>query len=154
MAKRTGWRCLLVTLFLLCALVVLRPVLAESYSIDWHTIDGGGGTSTSGMYGVSGAIGQPDAGIPMTNGQYSVKGGFWVLPVAVQVAGGPTLSIASAATGFATVFWTPVTNSFVLQESLSLLTTNWINSPSGATNPVTVPVSGSVKYYRLQEIQP
>ena len=26
----------------------------QSYSIDWHTIDGGGGTSTGGVYSVSG----------------------------------------------------------------------------------------------------
>jgi len=30
-----------------------------------------------------------DAGGPMTNGQYSVAGGFWVLPTAVQVTGAP-----------------------------------------------------------------
>jgi hypothetical protein len=32
------------------------------YSIDWSTIDGGGGTSTGGVYSVTGTIGQPDAG--------------------------------------------------------------------------------------------
>ena len=31
--------------------------LAQSYSIDWFTIDGGGGTSTGGVYSVSGTIG-------------------------------------------------------------------------------------------------
>jgi hypothetical protein len=29
--------------------------------LDWFTIDGGGGTSTGGVYAVSGTIGQPDA---------------------------------------------------------------------------------------------
>ena len=38
--------------------------LAQTYSIDWYTIDGGGGTSTGGVYSVSGTIGQPDAGRP------------------------------------------------------------------------------------------
>ena len=51
---------------------------AQSYSIDWFTIDGGGGTSTGGVYSVTGTIGQPDAGGPMTNGSYSVTGGFWL----------------------------------------------------------------------------
>ena len=32
------------------------------YSINWYTIDGGGGTSTEGAHMVSGTIGQPDAG--------------------------------------------------------------------------------------------
>ena len=37
--------------------------LGQNYSIDWFTIDGGGGTSTGGVYAVSGTIGQPDAGL-------------------------------------------------------------------------------------------
>ena len=41
---------------------------AQSYSIDWFTIDGGGGTSTGGVFAVSGTLGQPDAGkINQTN---------------------------------------------------------------------------------------
>ena len=119
------------------------------YSVDWSTIDGGGGTSTNGQYSVTGTIGQPDAGGPMTNGQYSVTGGFWVLPQAVQTEGAPTLTIAKGAPGFATVSWTPNTPGFVLQENLNLGTTNWVNSPSGATNPVVVPASLPVKFYRL-----
>src|SRR6185503_20124544 len=107
---------------------------AQSYSIDWHTIDGGGGTSTGGIYSVSGTIGQPDAGGPITNGQYSVTGGFWTLPTAIQVIGAPTLTIASAALRQATISWTPNTPGFVLQETLSLSPTNWVNSVSGVTN--------------------
>ena len=41
------------------------PANAQSgggYDLSWHTIDGGGGTSTGGVYSVSGTIGQPDAG--------------------------------------------------------------------------------------------
>ncbi|MFN3409754.1 MAG: hypothetical protein ACK45B_12210, partial [Limisphaerales bacterium] len=38
------------------------------YSIPWQTIDGGGGTSTGGVYRVTGTIGQPDASGPMTSG--------------------------------------------------------------------------------------
>jgi hypothetical protein len=49
---------------------------AQSYSIDWFTIDGGGGASTGGVYSVSGTIGQPDAGV-MSGGHYSLAGGFW-----------------------------------------------------------------------------
>ena len=40
---------------LLIAFLLLPPIaaLAQSYSIDWFTIDGGGGTSTGGVYSVS-----------------------------------------------------------------------------------------------------
>lgn len=43
------------------AMLFTSAALAQSYSIDWFTIDGGGGTSTGGVYSVSGTIGQPDA---------------------------------------------------------------------------------------------
>lgn len=121
------------------------------YSIDWFTVDGGGGTSTGGVYSLTGTIGQPDAGVPMTstNGQYSVIGGFWALPTAVQVPGGPKLSIVPAAPGLATISWTPGSPGFVLQESLGLSPTNWVNSPSGVTNPIVVPATLPAKYYRL-----
>jgi len=132
-------------------------VAVAQYSIDWHTIDGGGGTSTNGQYSVSGTIGQPDAGGPMTNGPvtgtnyYSVTGGFWALPQAVQVEGAPTLTIVPATPGNATVSWTPNTPGFVLQETLSLSPTNWVNSPSGSTNPIVVPATVPTKFYRLHK---
>jgi hypothetical protein len=49
-------------------LLVAAAARAQSYSMDWSTIDGGGDTSTGGVYSVSGTVGQPDAGGPMTNG--------------------------------------------------------------------------------------
>ena len=36
---------------------------AAQPEITWQTLDGGGGTSTGGVYAVSGTIGQPDAGV-------------------------------------------------------------------------------------------
>jgi hypothetical protein len=134
---------------LACIILTLSSTAFAQYRIDWHTIDGGGGTSTGGVYSVSGTIGQPDAGGPLTNGQYSVTGGFWALPTAVQVTGAPTLTIVPAAPGQATISWAPATPGFVLQESLSLSPANWTNAPSGATNPITVPAGLPVKFYRL-----
>src|SRR6185503_17568854 len=72
--------------FLLC-----RSADAQQYTIAWFTIDGGGGTSTGGVFSVSGTIGQPDAGGPMTGGNYSLTGGFWALPGVIQMPDGPTL---------------------------------------------------------------
>ncbi len=125
--------------------------LGQSYSIDWHTIDGGGGTSTGGVYSVSGTIGQPDAGPTMTNGQYSVTGGFWALPTLVQTTNAPTLTIVPATAGNATISWTPPTPGFVLQETWALSPANWTNSPSLATNPINVSVTLPTKFYRLSK---
>ena len=132
-------------------LIFTATVHAQSFALDWFKIAGGGGTSTGGVFSVSGTIGQPDAGARMTNGQYSVTGGFWALPVAVQMEGVPTLTIVPAAPGLAAISWAPNTAGFVLQESPSLSAPAWINSPSGATNPISVPATLPVKFYRLRK---
>ena len=124
------------------------PAFAQ-YAIPWHTIDGGGSTSTGGVYTVSGTIGQADAGGPMTNGVYSLTGGFWALPQAVQTPGTPALTITPASPGFALISWTPTTGTnWVLQEALNL-TGAWTNALTGWTNPVTVPATLPRKFYRL-----
>lgn len=132
-------------------LLFASGAIAQTFNIDWFKIAGGGGASTGGVYSMSGTIGQPDAGAPMTSGQYSVTGGFWALPVAVQVVGGPTLTIVSAAPGLAAISWAPNTAGYVLQESSSLSAAAWTNSLSGATNPISVPATLPVKFYRLRK---
>src|ERR1039458_1945409 len=77
---------------IVCAVSFAWNATAQSYSIDWYKIAGGGGTSTGGTYQVSGTIGQPDAGGAMTGGSYSLTGGFWSL-YAVQTPGAPLLTI-------------------------------------------------------------
>ena len=86
----------------------------------------------------------------MTNGQYSLTGGFWALPTAVQTEGAPTLLIAKGAPGFANISWTSATGTnWVLQERFSLNSGSWSNSPSGSTNPIIVPATVPTKFYRL-----
>ena len=47
-----------------------------NYTLDWSTIDGGGGTSSNGSLSLSGTLGQPDSGI-VSGGAYTLAGGFW-----------------------------------------------------------------------------
>jgi hypothetical protein len=143
-----SWRLKLGASLVLGCWCLVLSALAQ-YAIPWHTIDGGGGTSTGGVYSVSGTIGQPDAGVTMTNGQYSVTGGFWALPTVIQTEGAPALLITKGAPGFASISWTSPSTNWVLQETLSLTPANWTNSPSGATNPVVVPATVPTKFYRL-----
>jgi hypothetical protein len=117
--------------------------------MDWFKIADGGGASTNGGRLLFGTAGQPDAGGPLTNSQFSLVGGFWALPVAVQIPGAPTLTIVPAAPGFATVSWTPATPGFHLQVSDTLNPPAWTNAPGGAVNPVTVPATLPTKFYRL-----
>lgn len=52
-----------------------RP--ADTYTLNWYTIDGGGTMNASGgPYMLSGTIGQPDAGT-MNSASYKLNGGFW-----------------------------------------------------------------------------
>jgi hypothetical protein len=54
------------TAILLCSLLLAGAALAsseQSYALPWWTVDGGGGTfSTGGGYSLGGSVGQPDAG--------------------------------------------------------------------------------------------
>ncbi len=122
---------------------------AQPYSLNWFTVDGGGHTSTGGVYAISGTVGQFDVGPRLTNGVYTVIGGFWVLPAAIQTPGAPVLHIVAAGPNQATISWSPVSPGVVLQETTSLSPTNWVNSPSGAMQPVTVSAVGPMKFYRL-----
>lgn len=61
------------------ALLVATTASAQNYTIDWHTTDGGGGTSTGGLFSLNGTIGQPDAG-SISGGGFSLIGGFWSNP--------------------------------------------------------------------------
>jgi hypothetical protein len=135
----------------LFALVVSAS--AQSYSIDWYTTDGGGGTSTGGVYSVSGTIGQPDASGAMTGGNYSMTGGFWSL-FAVQTAGAPGLNIKLTTTNTAMVYWLSPSTGYNLQVNTNLATANWVPPTESVTDNSTIkyiivnPPSGN-RFYRL-----
>ncbi len=56
---------------------VAAPALAQPYQIDWWNAGGGGGTSSDGLFSVSGSTGQLSSTTPMSGGIYSVSGGYW-----------------------------------------------------------------------------
>ena len=124
--------------------LLLIPAIgfAQQYSIDWFTIDGGGGTSTGGVYSVSGTIGQPDANAtPMTGGNFSLTGGFWSLLSVVPTPGAPLLSITLTTTNTALVSWPSPSTGFNLQVNTnSVASVNWSNAPG------TIQDNGTIKY--------
>ncbi len=70
------------TLKVLLALSVVSigTTFAQDYTIDWHTIDGGGEMfSTGDDFELGGTMGQADAG-PMSGDDYVLTGGFWATP--------------------------------------------------------------------------
>ena len=145
----------------LCAslpvLLLLRATsIAQSYSIDWFTVDGGGGTSTGGVYSISGTIGQPDAG-HMSSGNYGLDGGFWGIIAPVQTPGAPLLTITRTATNRVAISWPSPSSGFVLQQNTNGLgTANWSNAPGtvlddGTTRTVIVSPPAGNRFYRLKK---
>ncbi len=142
-------------LVLLFALLIPVISFAQQYSIDWYKVSGGGGTSTGGTYQVSGTIGQPDAGVAMTGGSYSLTGGFWALISVVQTPGVPNLIITFVGPNSVVVSW-PNTGSYTLQQNFNLATGSWTTSSysvttSNGTNSVTItPPTGNL-FFRLKQ---
>jgi len=121
-------------LVLLAALISqCSKVHAQSYSIGWYKVAGGGGTSTGNVYSVSGTIGQHDAGGPMTGGNYSLTGGFWAL-FAVQTSGAPKLFITRSGNN-AILYWSANAADYVLEYKNSLAI------PDGWTLVLPAPVT-------------
>jgi hypothetical protein len=124
------------------------------YSIEWHTIDGGGGTSTGGVYSVSATIGQPDAGAVMSGGNYTLQGGFWAIQ-AVQTPGAPLLSITRTTTNTVAVSWPSPSTGWTLQQNTnSISSVNWSNAPgtildNGTTKTLIVNPPTGNRFYRL-----
>jgi hypothetical protein len=120
---------------------------AQTYKIDWYTVDGGGGTSSGGAYTLSGTIGQPDAGT-LAGGNYLLEGGFWGGAFAVQQVGSPTLFINRVGANVQ-LNWDPNTPGFVLEQSLSLSPPAW-SAVAGGANGAVLPATGPTKFYRLR----
>ena len=140
-------------LILLFSLLLPAVGFAQSYSIDWYKIAGGGGTSTNEQYSVSGTIGQPDASGALTGGNYSVTGGFWSLIQVVQTAGAPNLTVTHSDTSVI-VSW-PNTGSYTLHQNSNLANgSGWTTSgysitTANGTNSITItPPTGNL-FFRL-----
>ena len=131
----------------------LFPASAQ-YSIDWFSIDGGGGTSTGGVYSVSGTIGQNDASVaPMTGGEFSLTGGFWSLYI-VPTTGAPALNIRFSSPTVAQIYWPSPSTGWDLQSNNDLSTTNWVAvgenvSDDGTNKFISINAPAGTRFYRL-----
>lgn len=114
--------------------ILIGPLLlavqcqAQSYSIDWFTIGGGGGAlnSAGGTFTASGTIGQPNAGV-MSGGNFTLAGGFWP---GVESSPGCLLTgigIERLGNGRVRVSWPLPGCGYVLYHSTSL--ENWTTLP-------------------------
>ncbi|MDA0767877.1 MAG: hypothetical protein O3A92_13775, partial [Verrucomicrobia bacterium] len=106
--------------FIPCLASAGEPIPAD-FTINWFSIDGGGGTSSSagGEFSVSGTVGQTD---PATaaSGPFSLQGGFWGLYGVIQTPGAPLLTIERLPNGDLRVAWPLPAPGWVLDESATL----------------------------------
>jgi hypothetical protein len=123
-------------------------------SVDWLTVDGGGGTSTGHVYSVSGTIGQSDAST-LRGGSFALQGGFWGAIAAVQTPGAPLLSIIHTTTNSVVVSWPSPSTGWILQQNTNSVTSlNWSNVVGGILDEgmsrtfIMNPPVGN-RYYRL-----
>jgi hypothetical protein len=134
-------------------LTVFGSSVRGQYSIDWSAIAGGGGTSTGGVYSVSGTIGQPDAGVAMKGGAYSLTGGFWSLISMTQTTFAPKLYISHSGDNM-TLYWQAVSGWALGQKNSLAPSVNWSSSSAvttaNGTNYLTIPNSPGAMFYRLQ----
>jgi hypothetical protein len=138
------------------AIGLLLALAAQGqYAIDWQTMDGGGGTSTGGVYEISGTIGQPDAGASQQGGDVALQGGFWALIGVMQTEGAPELRIANNLDGTATLSWTMAgSDGFQLQVATVLIDPDWDDVPTapavvGSDYHVIVALTADKRTYRL-----
>lgn len=127
---------------------------AQSYSIDWDVIAGGGGTATGSVYSVSSTIGEQVAGGSLTGGGYSVASGFWAL-YAVATPSAPVVTIFLSDTNTVVVAWPASSSSWTLQQNTNLLSGAWlsisntVSAVSGQNQVIFAPSIGN-QFYRLQ----
>ena len=134
---------------LLALLAGLLPALAPPYTIDWWTVDGGGGDGSGGAFDLSGTAGQPDAGIL---GGGTLDGGFWGLIGPVPV--GLTITRIGASVF---ISWPSPSTGFNLQVCTDVVLGNWTyyaGPPNivdnGITKSLTLTPSATPHFYRLR----
>ena len=131
------------------AVISFSGLVRAQYSIDWFTIDGGGGTSGDGSYALDGTIGQPDAGT-LSGGNHTLEGGFWPGLIVTSIGGAPTLFIQLSGANVI-ISWSPLTPGFSLEQSSTLVPGSWGAAPSGSINPATIPLGSGPMFYRLKK---
>ena len=126
-------------------------------SIDWSTLDAGGGAHSSANYVVNFTAGQMDVGSTVLNSaNYRIIPGFWALEDLGPATGLPELSIAERGLN-EVLSWPSPSTGFVLQhtDSLNVLPAAWSDTPglvsdNGFIKSLTLPHNLSKRFYRLR----
>ena len=134
------------------------------FTLNWNTIDGGGGNCSGGVtpaggtkFALSGTVGQPDAGV-MNGGAYSLAGGFWGGLSDIPSSGPPpALAIRRGAGNTVVLSWPNPSTGYVLQQTANMNGSGggWadVNATPVVVGPnkeVTLAATGSSCAFRLR----
>lgn len=129
-------------------------VHSQTFTIDWFTVDGGGGASAGGGLALAGTMGQPDAGA-MNGGGFSLTGGFWSLHETGQSP--PPLRLAIRRLGTSAVLSWPVSvTGFTLEYTTQLGSGIWTTESVPLVDTLTehtvsVPALSERRFHRLRK---
>lgn len=152
-------KCAKFLLVLGAALVPLASLVAQNYAINWYTVGSGGGTSSGGIYVLTGTVGQPDAGV-LTGAEFELVGGFWSVLSSVPSTVFPVLTVYVTTNDAIVVAWpSSSSSSIVLQESTDIYAPSWVPSSQpivsdGITKSVTINSPAGRLFFRLAELKP
>ena len=98
MKPNLSTRTLLILISLVICSMIAVPVLAAAvagaYTLDWFSINNGGGSSSGGMYTLDSSIGQSLAGA-LSGGTYRLNVGYWP-EITSEGPVSPTLALAKS----------------------------------------------------------
>jgi hypothetical protein len=146
-------------LFLSLACPVLSGT-AESLSIDWYTVDGGGGSASAGEFTLSGTVGQPDVGTLTASGGVAIVGGYWsqFADVTVIQPERPVLNICLSNANTLLLSWPADQTGYLLEQRPAATPGVWSNVPVtpvvvGAEYqvPLTFSPNDAPTYFRLRK---
>jgi hypothetical protein len=146
-------------LTVLAGVALLGASAHGQVTIDWFTLDGGGGAQASAHYLVNSTIGQTDAGpaAQVTSANYRITPGFWALEDMGPADPRPELSIRVQGNSVV-LSWPSPSAGFGLQqtESFNSMPAAWSNSAvvvsdDGVVRSVTLPLNEARRFYRLQK---
>jgi len=146
------------TSLLSLTLLALTANARAASSIDWFTLDAGGGVQSSANYVINFTAGQTDIGptVPSSSANYRIIPGFWALEDMGPATGLPELSITLSGPNVI-LSWPSPSTGFVLQhkDSFNPLSPAWADNPglvtdNGFIKSVTVPHNLASRFYRLR----
>ena len=137
----------------LLSLALIPANASAQVTLDWQTIDAGGGTSAGGGYTLVSTIAPLDAATS-SGGTYSLAGGFGG-GIAVQTPGAPVLSTIYTRDKIV-LSWPASSVNYQLQENVTLFpagpwsaVTRTQTTNSGRIS-ITIPFSPGSRFYRLK----